>query len=1133
MSEGLTLPAVTVVGAETGKVLLQKYQQTDQQSKPVAPTGKLEYRLHKKDLKKLQDAFLIQGDGYENHLSLNKEQFSEALSLLLNKGTKEEYTELFEKIDVTGEGYVDWDKFASYMLLEFYEREDRAKATQIPQWKDLRYFPSPHKQMIQRIVYLKNAHRYLAISKEGCVSVWNNVVQLQRTVKLTTESCRNKDLWVTHFTPMQDINKLAVTYTSKEIMIYDLSNKIEFNCQYKIKGLKHTPLCLDYWSSNDHINEAFLAWGDVGGFVNILHFTSINIVLFERPSAPTEDGNETWLTILLTNVQKGIFRNVSYTKYQAHTDWVHQVFYSHYLDCFISCSTYWKNALVLGWMEKHAITAESLKKRRDNKNGGRKIQRMSVFQISQGLNAFCYSTQFNLIATAGVNHHVGLWNPYVKSKPNGILCGHMSSVVQVQILTSRSLLFSFSKDKVLRIWDIQLQVCLQRLAGLFPKGEDMHITILLDEITDHKDQNVNESTRMFLTFGSMLTMIEMKSERRDRVISHEVAVMAAVYCSYHNQVISVSQCGVMTFWMVDSGQKVKQLNKIHDNAEVMCLTLQEATHRLYTGATDGTVKVWDFNGHCYHKLICANGQPAKIGQVFILKRCVLVVGWGKYLTIFRDSDFKDFVVYPSEWKGNDNHTDDILSLAFSSPNLLITGAYNGEIFLWDTKSEKVIKYLRQQSKTNSHQMENSFLSEEMSNPCESFNSSICDVPDRSKSRLSSRTSKNENDDQNEFGLAVMNLNILESRNNLTTTAANLISCGGNGYVRFWNTQNCILMAEFVAHADSGSITMNVGVSDNYLVTGDVEGWIKVWNIKEYCLDFNDEIIMQSPALKTKFKPHIDMINSLYLFERNQNNLILSASSDCSVVLSDIGGHTIGIFGQEDHWKIEPYREPTPEPEPEPEPTPEPASPAENTSIENPLKPLEDQMIPSMTKVQARQEEETLTDLNSFHWNTWEKTLLGKGYQETRTKKRCRRQPAKLDHFSSNWDKAGPYSVLAIPELDVVQTVVKPDLNQILRPPSPVKQAQNSKVTSLAQSLKAAFDEKTLFSKYIIESEQRVKQFHQELLKEDALQSTKAASKSKNSKSATSNKTASAAGAAVSATTGTKLQISKLGKNAAD
>ena len=81
-------------------------------------------------------------------------------------------------------------------------------------------------------------------------------------------------------------------------------------------------------------------------------------------------------------------------------------------------------------------------------------------------------TNYIPLATAGVNHHVCLWNPHIVSKPNGVLRGHMASVIQVQFIKSRGQLISFSKDKVLRIWDVQLQVCIQRLAGMFPKGPE-------------------------------------------------------------------------------------------------------------------------------------------------------------------------------------------------------------------------------------------------------------------------------------------------------------------------------------------------------------------------------------------------------------------------------------------------------------------------------------------------------------------------------------------------------------------------------------------------------------------------------------------------------------------------------------
>jgi hypothetical protein len=31
------------------------------------------------------------------------------------------------------------------------------------------------------------------------------------------------------------------------LAIYELSTKLDFNCQYRIYNLKSTPLCLDYW----------------------------------------------------------------------------------------------------------------------------------------------------------------------------------------------------------------------------------------------------------------------------------------------------------------------------------------------------------------------------------------------------------------------------------------------------------------------------------------------------------------------------------------------------------------------------------------------------------------------------------------------------------------------------------------------------------------------------------------------------------------------------------------------------------------------------------------------------------------------------------------------------------------------
>jgi WD40 repeat protein len=62
-----------------------------------------------------------------------------------------------------------------------------------------------------------------------------------------------------------------------------------------------------------------------------------------------------------------------------------------------------------------------------------------------------------------------------------ILRGHMRSVLFVQFIPSRGQLLSFSKDKILRIWDVQLQICLQRLSNIFPRGPEGKSDVFIRE----------------------------------------------------------------------------------------------------------------------------------------------------------------------------------------------------------------------------------------------------------------------------------------------------------------------------------------------------------------------------------------------------------------------------------------------------------------------------------------------------------------------------------------------------------------------------------------------------------------------------------------------------------------------------
>jgi WD40 repeat protein len=58
------------------------------------------------------------------------------------------------------------------------------------------------------------------------------------------------------------------------------------------------------------------------------------------------------------------------------------------------------------------------------------------------------------------------------------------------------------------------------------------------------------------------------------------------------------------------------------------------------------------------------------------------------------------------------------------------------------------------------------------------------------------------------------------------------------------------------------------------------------------------------ALLAQFTPHSDSITDLDFLEKDERIFLLTASSDCSVVLSDTNGNPYGTFGQPNQWRLD-------------------------------------------------------------------------------------------------------------------------------------------------------------------------------------------------------------------------------------
>ncbi|XP_066936412.1 cilia- and flagella-associated protein 337-like [Clytia hemisphaerica] len=836
--------------------------------------------LDSTDLKAIEDTF----HSFSGKNLVNKSEFGVMLSQALNKGTLVDYYQLFDMVDISREGLINWDRFSNYLLLEYYEREDRIKTTQVPQWQDIRSIPTSHKNSICCILQnTNNGFRYCTVSKDGLVSVFTDRHEVKRTCQIHTnpEEIRNKDLWVTDATLMPNINKIAFATTSREIWIYDISLNNEFVCQYKITGMKFIPLCINYWSNKNNNNSALLTFGDTGGFIHAIFFNSATSTLFDKPWK-SEQSQEVCFQVNIGTILSGRFASASCLHYKAHSAWVRQIMFIPLLDCFLTCSTTSNDSIVLAWLGK-----------------SRKDVRLTEFKIPLGINGFDYQESMNLIASAGINNHVCLWNPYVVSKPIGILRGHMQVIVAVQFIHNKYQLVSLSKDKVLRIWDVNLQICIQRLTGIFPKGPDVNILM-------HYDQ---EASALFSTFNYHFQVLKMKREVKHRVVSHDSSVTEAIYNEKYGHVISVDESSCITIWFLNTGQKVKQISEAHGEAELTTVCLDHTQTRILTAGTDGVIKIWDINGNCHHILVVEKGNPCEITQIVYLKRMILAIGWSRILCYFPSTQLKSYYVYPADWKGKQEHFDDILSADFSEPRTLVTASYDGDIVFWNTNTQNSIRKITNENKSRlgnrlpplSPRKSRQERRNESSMSTKSNNLLTPHSPLRSACL----------DENTASSITVTSIAYLKKRNTNSPRTADLYSCHSDGRVRFWNSLTCENLGSFAVYEQFGSLVSCTNSTNELLCVGGENGTCKIFFIDDFLNDKKHDVTIplhsdanehEPPQLLAMFSTHTDVITSVKFIERNGKILLLSSSTDCSVAIHSLD-FLIGIFGQKDHWNV--------------------------------------------------------------------------------------------------------------------------------------------------------------------------------------------------------------------------------------
>ena len=248
----------------------------------------------------------------------------------------------------------------------------------------------------------------------------------------------SKQIGITDIAIMPNAYRVAVATTNRDICFYEIATGVLCN---RIIGI--TDMVTDLHYTSIASDTGLLVWGDMAGCVGILELTQTTTRLFNSSESSWGDGITIHARSLKTSDPSAPARLQmvrSHCAVQEEVDRsVKKVEYCSALDAVISCAAIAKSSLAIRDLKRPEV-------------GG------FNFHMPKGCNSFAHSADTNLIATAGGDGVVRLWNPYVPTHAVAELQGHSAPVLHVVFNNSYGQVISVCANEAIRIWDVQDQV---------------------------------------------------------------------------------------------------------------------------------------------------------------------------------------------------------------------------------------------------------------------------------------------------------------------------------------------------------------------------------------------------------------------------------------------------------------------------------------------------------------------------------------------------------------------------------------------------------------------------------------------------------------------------------------------------
>uniref|UniRef100_A0A2A4JIS4 WD repeat-containing protein on Y chromosome n=1 Tax=Heliothis virescens TaxID=7102 RepID=A0A2A4JIS4_HELVI len=871
---------------------------------------------------------------YRNKLQAN--EFRTVLRTLLNvEYDDEEFKILFLKINTSRTGEMDWDELVSHLILGYFgnDAENQREALQPPIMGLPVILRSQHRHPISRICFCPDVAKdrstdpmqgcYVTASRDGMINWWSLDMAVLRTGFSTSPHLKVRTTWVTDMVCMPDVNIIVTSSTERDLRFYDCTAKT-FILKIIITSWEYMICTMFYYFDKDDIDQCKLICGDAAGNVRVLLFSA-------RMRGPfRNDAGRALRTLRHVDLQKRPhtlpeLRLVDLV--HLHPEWVRQVSYYASLHCVVSCATC-PDSLLMCDLE------------------GSKTHYM--FRVEKGIQCFAFEEETHVLVTGGPDCVVRVWNPFVPAKPSVTFYGHHAAITCLVLQEKGQIVYSLSRDRTIKVWDVQSQVCRQTYIDIpAVLGERTPISAVY-----------NPATREFILAAIKIAIVvldEQLNPLHTDGFTHSRAVALVLYNPLFKVIITCGTDSIIINWNPVTGKRNVLIRDAHTRllhgelipVEITASCFDPGYQLMLTGARSGELKVWNFNtGVCMRTMTIE--YMCEVTNCFWVDRRILAIGWNRRVVEFEDSVMS---MHGKSWETR--HTDDVLAAAVRPPLTLATASYNSELVLW--KLETGQPYRRFSCTEPTLRIKMHYGKREPPKPAAPAASPRKSITPSFRKPTTGASRDNVDPSaairkatarrvstvsmpvraQNMRHLAVHAMIFLHTRP-MQMNVASLLLALENGTVQCWSDHSAGgYQGSFqVIHmAGDYAACLTTDDKNEFLFTGTTQGYLKVWLLSNYLI--NDTVHVNMPRLRLMFpflwrdriegrakrstrdqpKPlllnsyraHLRCISSIAYID--ELKLVFTGSSDYSVRVWRLSGEYLQTLGSFLPWTLEVTRFP--------------------------------------------------------------------------------------------------------------------------------------------------------------------------------------------------------------------------------